>query len=401
MRLPKISSAGNSSGASHADPLVLHGIIGDEALNEYIEYHYGRSLEQLLAPIGDNPVGESVRHNGVYFQIKEARRADDPTLPQGVWTHDLKSADWDIVEKTALDALCNKSKDLQLGVWLMESSIHRKGFAGIAPGAILIRALCESYWETMHPQMLDGDIEFRTNPINWINEKLSLQLRLVPITRADIDGHDLCWDDWDKAQRFEQLKRQQPGEINWDGPGTDTFKQRLAATPKEYLLQLCMDLEDGRLAAEELIAWLDKTCGEYSPSLSEITGLISQVYTMASGELKRRGIKVMAEGEEPESETQSGAPDHAQSGGGQGGGGSGGGEGPLRDRADAFAMLRRAAEFLMNDDPHSPVPYMVYTACEWGEKSAPELYQELFLIKGGQLNIFEVMGLAVGNEREG
>ena len=65
----------------------------------------------------------------------------------------------------------------------------------------------------------------------------------------------------------------------------------------------------------------------------------------------------------------------------------------LRDRTDAFIALRKAAEFLMNDDPHSPVPYLIYTACDWGEKTAPDLYQELFLTKGGQLNIFEMMGL--------
>ena len=49
----------------------------------------------------------------------------------------------------------------------------------------------------------------------------------------------------------------------------------------------------------------------------------------------------------------------------------------------------------MRHDPHSPVPYMVYTACEWGEKQAPDLYHELFLVNGEQLNIFEIMGLEV------
>ena len=82
----------------------------------------------------------------------------------------MKTADWEKVEFTALEALCFKSKDLQLGVWLMESNINRYGFAGIAPVAVLLRALCETFWDTMHPQMVDGDVEFRTNPINWINK---------------------------------------------------------------------------------------------------------------------------------------------------------------------------------------------------------------------------------------
>lgn len=412
MRLPRTSTAELPPVEGQAAAALLTSD-AYQPISEYLDFHYGRGLDQLLAPIGDNQVGESVRHNGVYFEIKEARRADDPTLPQGVWEHDLKTAEWDVVEKTALEALCHKSKDLQLGVWLMESSIHRKGFAGIAPGAVLIKTLCQAYWESMHPQMQDGDIEFRTNPINWINEKLSLQLRLVPITETPIGGKELCWDDWENAKRIEQLQRQHPGGVPWEGATTEAFKQRLAATTKESLLIRCGELDDGRVAIHELVAWLDQTCAEDSPSLGEMTSLIDNIYSLVSDELRRRGVDVAsidnqaaaaqaAASQGKDSTAMQGAGDNNGSGGNQGGGdGEGGGEGgTLRDRSDAFAMLRRAAEFLMRDDPHSPVPYMVYTACDWGEKNAPDLYRELFLQKGGQLNIFEVMGLQTTADAE-
>ncbi|ASP40941.1 hypothetical protein CHH28_14620 [Bacterioplanes sanyensis] len=340
-----------------------------------------------MAPIADNAVGESVRHNGVYFAIKEARRADDPTLPQGVWTHELKTADWEQVEKTAINALCHKSKDLQLGVWLMESSIHRYGFAGIAPAAMVIRHLCQAYWDTMHPQMEDGDIEFRTNPINWINEKLSLQLRLVPITHADIDGIEMSWSDWENTQRYEQLKRQQSEPIDWNGPTTEAFKHHMAATGKDFLLALSEQVSDGERAIDELTEWLDTACGNDSPSLTEISHLLRDIKVMTNGELQRRGVQLAPASTEDASSEQDAGQLPPAAGGGDGG------NGPLNSRADAFALLYKAAEFLMRDDPHSPVPYLVYTACAWGEKSAPDLYQELFLQKGGQLNIFDVMGL--------
>lgn len=364
-------------------------------INQYIQQFYGYSLDDLLAPIGEGQVGESVRHNGVYFKIKEARRADDPTLPQGIWTHELKVADWESVEQTALSALCHKSKDLQLGVWLMESSIHRYGFAGIAPAAVLIRSLCETYWETMYPQMEDGDIEFRTNPINWINEKLALPLRLIPLTQAGIDDLEVSWNDWDTAQRHEQLKRQQPDNLRLDGPSSESFKQHMAATPVSFFLHQHEQLQDGLQAIDDLSAWLDNACGDHSPSLSEISQLLNQILAMISGELKRRGVSLSAaEGETNHEGSSSGVSDGGEHASGAGNGGSGG-DGPIRNRADAFACLHRAAEFLMQDDPHSPVPYLIYTACHWGEQSAPDLYQELFLNRGGQLNIFELMGLSV------
>jgi type VI secretion system protein ImpA len=377
----------------------------NEDVNQYIEQHFGKTLDQLLAPIGDSIVGDSVRHNGVYSKIKEARREDDSSLPQGVWTHEMKTADWEKVEFTALEALCFKSKDLQLGVWLMESNINRYGFAGIAPVAVLLRALCETFWDTMHPQMVDGDVEFRTNPINWINKKLSLRLRLSPITATPLDGDEYSWDDWENAQRYEQLKRQHQGQVKWDGVNTDLFKQRLAATSETFLYTLCRDIEDAKRAADDLITWFDQQCGNDSPSLNEMTTLLDNIRSVAESELTRRGISLSMMSAENSSDTDStndvsgddrDSNGHS-SGSSNGGGSNGGGEssnGAIRNRADAFARLREAAEFLMRDDPHSPVPYMVSTACTWGEKSAPDLYQELFLHKAGQLNIFEIMGLS-------
>jgi type VI secretion system protein ImpA len=51
------------------------------------------------------------------------------------------------------------------------------------------------------------------------------------------------------------------------------------------------------------------------------------------------------------------------------------------------------AGFAMRLEPHSPVPYLIRRATEWGNLNTVELYQELFLKLGGQLNIFEMLGL--------
>ena len=51
-------------------------------------------LESLLQPVpGENPSGESLRYEGVYDQISEARRADED-LNQGAWQTELKYADF-------------------------------------------------------------------------------------------------------------------------------------------------------------------------------------------------------------------------------------------------------------------------------------------------------------------
>ena len=47
----------------------------------------------------------------------------------------------------------------------------------------------------------------------------------------------------------------------------------------------------------------------------------------------------------------------------------------------------------MRDDPHSPVPHLVYKAIEWGRLSTSELYHEIFIRYEGNLNIFDVLGI--------
>ena len=62
-------------------------------------------------------------------------------------------------------------------------------------------------------------------------------------------------------------------------------------------------------------------------------------------------------------------------------------------------MLAEAAEYLSRDDPHSPVPYLVLRAIEWGQLTTAELYDEIFIQNEGRLNIFELLGIEKGEGR--
>ncbi|BFM48692.1 type VI secretion system protein TssA [Marinomonas sp. THO17] len=353
--------------------------------DDYFQYHMGYSLNQLLQPIGDNGVGQSVRHNGVYSSIKAARQSDDPNLPMGVWTHDLKVADWRLVKDIALEALAEKSKDLQLMMWLFEASIHLEGFNGIAPACLLVQQMCEHYWESMYPEMLDGDIEFRTNPLKWINDKLAPVIKSLPITHTNLDGRECSWNDWESAQYFDKIS-QQGKRPQGDGPSLSDLKQRLMLTDTSYFQQVLMSLDDALKGLQYLEDWLDEQCGSEAPSFTDFSGVLQQIGDLIDLELNRRGIHFA--GEETADESDSDDP----SASGMNGDG-GGGNGPITSRAEAFNALHRAADFLQKDDPHSIVPYLIYTACEWGQQSAPDLYKEIFLVKGGQINLFDIMGI--------
>ncbi len=73
---------------------------------------YPADVANLLAPIpGDRPTGISLRFEGTYDLVRDARREDDPNLPQGVWRAERKQARWPEVD-TVCRAALERSKDL-------------------------------------------------------------------------------------------------------------------------------------------------------------------------------------------------------------------------------------------------------------------------------------------------
>ena len=65
----------------------------------------------------------------------------------------------------------------------------------------------------------------------------------------------------------------------------------------------------------------------------------------------------------------------------------------ISSRDEAYALLDRAAEYLMRAEPHSPVPYLVKRAVSWGAMPLDELLGEL-LSEAGDLNqLYKLLGM--------
>lgn len=376
----------------------------------YFQKQLGISFETLLTPIdAAMPTGKSVRGNGVYSAIKEARREDDPTLPLGSWAYELKRADWNKVSDIAVHAIASKSKDLQLAVWLLEAQINTTGFDGIASCIVLMEALCKNYWLELHPQMENGDAEYRINILRWANEKLLPTVRQIPITSCG-RGHDFHWADWEQAKRNEQIKNANGNrsDSKLEGITPNEFATAMAGTPTEVHSNLYRKLADALESIESLVTTLEQLWGEEAPSLNALAGLLEQIQSIVASELYKRGVRISAMSKHPRLEEGAGK-DGADggSGGGDGSGGAGSGgdgesgdgggggeQGPIRSRADAYARLAEAADYLMHLEPHSPAPYLVQRAVEWGNLNTAELYHEVFVKFAGQLSIFELLGIS-------
>lgn len=332
-------------------------------------------LPDLLAPIpGALPAGPDLRYDPVMDQIKEARREDDP-YGQGDWQRTRKTADWPLVIKLASEFLSNRSKDLQVAVWLTEALLRRDGFGGLRSGLGLLGGLLDQYWDGLHPEMEDGDPEARIGPLEWVGAKLDVPARQVPLNRQ---GHDIL-----KYAESRSVGSMADAEKSDDPTGrveaynkakdagkltAEAFDQSVDATPKETYPRLVADLEACLDALQRLDQLGRVRFGHEAPGYGPLRAVLEEVLRVARQLRKRVGLEPAPAPEEPAQvpanlEAASGPLGATQSVP------AGNGAPALAPQSgdEAAARLASAATFLRRSDPRSPAPYLVLRGFRWGE----------------------------------
>jgi type VI secretion system protein ImpA len=368
-------------------------------------------FEALLAPIADeSPAGQDIRYDGTHDAIKEARRADD-ALAQGEWVREIKTANWAGVMEIATETLVTKSKDLQVASWLAEALVRRHGFPGLRDGFYLIRELQERFWETLYPENEEGDLEARAAPLVWLNEKLPLAIRQVPVTQG-VSGENYAWLHWKESRDVDNLGRQDQEAMAAalaDGKITgEQFDKTVESTPLAYYKTLFDDLRQLYQEYEELDQLIDEKFGRQVPTLRELKEAIEDCRALVMDIVKKKGgLESEPTPLEPEPKAERGflgrllrGKEELPSQGGQGK--------PERaidagqpavmslmpqDRADAIRRLAAVAEYFRRTEPHSPVAYLVQRAVRWGEMPLEEWLQDVIHDESVLGQLRETLGL--------
>jgi len=342
--------------------------------------------EDILTPIpGDNPSGASLRHAPIYDQIKEARR-QEVGGPQGDWEHEIKNSDYKAVIQLTQDTIATKSKDLQLAVWLAEALIYQEHMPGLNAGLTLLRDLTESFWDSLYPELEDGDAEFRATPLEWFGNYFdpskgsspAFAVRRIPITRSGLD-----WFQYKASRSVPSDGEAQGSETKAEARRTAIAEGKLSPedfdvafrdTPKPFYRQLESDFK----TAAENIEKLDSLCaekfGDVAPGFRELRRSLEDVSTSARILLQEK-LKIDPDPVSP-SETSGESVEGAEALSGESSGDgldladgiSGNLE--LRTRQDALRLLIAAARFLRRSDPSDAVPYLIVRALRWGELRA-------------------------------
>jgi type VI secretion system protein ImpA len=382
--------------------------------------------EMLLQPIDAiSLVGTYLRYDSLYDRITQARLTEDASLPQGVWQRPTQQADWRLVEELCTEALVHRTKDLQIALWLTEAWLHLEGLAGYSRGANLILEFHHCFADTMHPapelaerpvsyeislplDAADPSVEQRGNLIRWLNEKLSLQIKLLPLTSpsavSGVPSFSLA--DLEGALYQDQIQRRQGS--NPSSSGVNVFERSLALTPPDFLTNTWTELQKAVGITNELDDYFDICYGSANGGLLALKSVLDRMALAIAPALPEENQMpnsnvdneddIGIAGFEPgssiaqltyEQATMPRATSHLS--------GAHCACTPIQSRDDAYSRLAQISEFLRELEPHSPVPYLLQRAIAWGRLNFSELLPELLRDQAALQEVGDLLRLSGSN----
>jgi type VI secretion system protein ImpA len=338
--------------------------------------------DDLLNPVpGENPSGVSLRYERIYDQIKEAITQENEDIPSGDWEHQVKRADYALVIKLAGEALATRSKDLQLAAWLTEAHVKREGLGLITPCFKLIQDLQEQFWDTLYPEIEDGDAGMRAAPIERVSNRLTDFLIEAPVTRDGLKYYqykdsraipleaDTEYDEAKKTRREQAIK---------DGkPTPEEVEKAVSLTPKSFYVGLDDAVRSALETIESLQIFCEGKYGDDGPAFGKLrNGLedIGQVIrSLLNEKRKTEPDEVVEEPVEeepvPEPEAIAAADEEpvartapvAKTSKGKSL------SAEPADWEDVLGRIQACARFMQKDRPSSPVAYLLSASLRLGE----------------------------------
>jgi len=352
-------------------------------------------IATLLAPISaELPAGPWLRDDPVYDELKNAARGGGRSQFEAA---EAEPPDWRGLMRLASTTLATRSKDLQIAAWLTEALTRMNGFPGLRDGFRVLRELQQTFWDTLHPQIEDGDTEFRAGLLSYLNESSAVSAReslgtaieAIPLTIRLSEGGPYGYADRRDSREVENLKLQDPAKhqaaVDAGRLPGEQWDRAVAAGNRAFYEPLYADANEALEECDRLQATIVERFGSNAPSLLNVRKSIED-----SRDLLWRILGEKRRLEPDLEELAAGEPAEGPSAAGQA-------SGPLplepRDRADAVRRLAAVASFFKRTEPHSPVAYLVQKAMRWAEMPLEAWLQEVLADENAMARVREMLGI--------
>ena len=322
--------------------------------------------QELLAPISDTaPAGEMIRYDAVYREIQALRSGAADT-----------QADYKKLADTCATTLKNSSKDLHVVAILTEAWANLYGLTGLTEGLNLISDMCETFWDTLHPNNLE-DQEGRLSSFSWMNDKLSDVVLKTLMTKPKLPGMPLyTLANLIDARQLE-LVMQKSGLRRTDildqamkenRPTLELITKSMMITPASFYETRVEEINATTAAIQRLEAMLDEKFKDESITLKRFDTYLAHIQTYAIEAIETKKATALQAQQDPEVETESDAHEEPEDALAE----------AIQLPADQlYALLAKIAARLEEIEPKSPAPKLVRKAIEWGSMSTTELFNDL------------------------
>lgn len=338
-------------------------------------------LNALLAPLSaEAPSGVDLREDSsaqsIYYRLKDLRstaRAAERRSDAGEES-DAAQAEWRQLFELTQEALTKRSKDLEVGCWLVEALVRRNGFAGLRDGLVLVCGLFENFADNLHSLQDEEGLETFLAPLTGLNgldgEGTLIQpIRKVPITSGGekpyaffhyTQGEDLARLTDDAARE----RRIAAGVLT-----IQQFEQLLRTSPKDFLRTLLGDLSESIAALDKLSGLLSEKYASDAPPTSRIRETLEGVHDLVRS--RTRDIlppDTVANG----GDAAEGGQDEAHAGNG-----AMRVPGMVGGREEALQTLLKISDFFKRTEPHSTIAFTLDDVVRRARLTLPELLAEL------------------------
>jgi type VI secretion system protein ImpA len=349
---------------------------------------------------GENPAGENLRQdfaaNSPYYRLRDLRSEAREIERRLDHDPDADAAPlpklWRAVQDLAVKALTERTKDLELAVWLTEALVRLEGPAGIGTGATLITALVEGLWDSgLHPLPDEDGLATRIAPITGLNGVSSDGTLMQPLRKSPLfPGPDglVSYYQYKQSQDMAAISdpAQQKQRLDSGVIPLETLEAAAVKAGAAYFGPLRDTLRHALAAWERMSDVLDAHASDDPPPTGRVRELLRAMLEIAAGFAPDDTIGVAAS-EDDTAANGTGEPSAA--------GGAAAPAAAARQvtRDDMLRELVRIAEFFKRTEPQSPLAYTLEEAVRRARLTWPELLAEVVgdeATRNGMLNMLGI-----------
>lgn len=338
-------------------------------------------IEKLVEPISaENPCGTAAEEFPAYNEISYLRKADEEgNNDERGWSFQPRQADWAKVKSKIINMLESESKDLQLLCWLAESLMHLNGLPGLSEGVSVINHSLIKHWDSLHPSGQSNEL-YREGLLIGLDRVISRYLHIFPF---DADK-EITLSNWCRVQAFEKRITIKPelkeSLLKENYLPLKEWEKKIALFLKSHpdgidmiTLQLEMlheELMKVNATAKTYSECISGTFKETFCKISEVRDFIFRFFSVVdvipyadSFQLENTIIENLDTSGDTTVKSYVNAPGESSY---------------VQQRAQSLAQLKQIITIFRDNEPGSPVPYLLERAIRWANMNVLEFLADIY-----------------------